>query len=535
MSLFKNTKLLWRLLLASTVLVLALSAIIFFIRFQFILHDPGLYPTTGTEAISIYNIWKVQNGHILYEWPNRDNYAFTVYNYLFYYTYAHVLAVLGIGGKDLVFYGRLLTLAFALIGATAQWQLTRSLNKDYYTTSTDIFLALLALMVWFGTAFVGWWSLTVRPDVPAVALVTLALLAYLRGITKGSHFAILIASILFFSAWSFKQPVVWALSGVSLYALIYRRDWKEALVLILPCALLMAVCLILGGPAYRYNILAAHINTISLQQSVREFVKLAVSGLFIWGSAGIGLWLLLVSKSSPSVNAWREGESAKYMLFVFVFIATVLLGTIALGKAGAVKNHLFEAFVGAGVFSATSFIKLFNTDHASIRTRTIVLALALMLSMMAFPIAQLGIFNRLPTYGVLTPASPAEQAKKKVFADFLATLPKPLYLPDEMLALPWYATDNKYPAINLDEYFYFPAKQLGLLQGRGVSELVYNKHFRTLIIPKENETYQPALAAGYQLLPLREDLRTLRSNSFYTLQDLNLFVLTNQATEQTEK
>src|SRR2546426_4473874 len=77
----------------------------------------ALYPTAGWESLMSYSVWKIQNHLPLYEWPQRDPFTLTLYNYLFYALYGHLLDYLGVSGSGILIGGRALTLLFACLGA----------------------------------------------------------------------------------------------------------------------------------------------------------------------------------------------------------------------------------------------------------------------------------------------------------------------------------------------------------------------------------------------------------------------------------
>src|SRR5437879_7894248 len=80
------------------------------VRCSSILSAGTFYPTNGSESLMAYSIWKIQNHLPLYEWPQRDPFTLTLYNYLFYALYGHLLDYLGVSGSGILIGGRALTL-----------------------------------------------------------------------------------------------------------------------------------------------------------------------------------------------------------------------------------------------------------------------------------------------------------------------------------------------------------------------------------------------------------------------------------------
>src|SRR5260370_34511736 len=113
----------------------------------------GEFTDAVCEAPPIYSIWKVQEGYTLYEFPNRDNYCVTFYNFGFYYFYAYVLKWVGACGNQIVLYGRFLTLVLAFVGSGVSYLLMKSftspLNKDW---RQGLLLGLFAIFIWFGSS-----------------------------------------------------------------------------------------------------------------------------------------------------------------------------------------------------------------------------------------------------------------------------------------------------------------------------------------------------------------------------------------------
>ena len=509
----------WKIFLICTGIVAILCLLILGIRTNSVLSHYDLYRTTGGEGQSVYAIWKIQNGYPLYEWPNRNYYCEHVYNYLFYHSYARILSIFGIKNASILLYGKLLTLIFAFIGAISHWYLMRYLVRKYYNLSVGLFLAMIAFIVWFGTHLATWWALTVRSDMSAMVFAILALLSYVRGSEKNSFYQIFLASILFFLAWSFKQSCVGILTGASLYALTYKRNWKQALVLIVPCTILMIVCLILGGKKYWYNIIVSHlISAYSIPHAIHIMLRAIIPSLFIWVFWIYISFILFIPNSSKSVIL-RSRMKSGYILIIYTTLTAFLYNFFTSISIGAFPNHFFESFVSAATLSSISLVVLLNLDSATIRIRGLVLATLLMFSMILFPAAQLIFFNKI---GRLTLASKKEYNEKKFIAEYIKTLPKPLFIGFHPFNLPWHATDNKYPTFIQSPEVYSRFIILKRLYGGGILGLIARKHFRSLIIDRKSwEYYRAAIKAGYKHKDLPDEFDSVIPAEFKSY----LFVL----------
>ena len=111
--------------------------------------------TEGRESPGVYAIWRVLQGHPLYEWPTRPPYSVTLYNFGFYRAYASVLGWLGVEGEGLLAVPRLLTALGALFGALVFFQLAAALARPRDRLGW-VALAALSFTVWFGTQFTSW-------------------------------------------------------------------------------------------------------------------------------------------------------------------------------------------------------------------------------------------------------------------------------------------------------------------------------------------------------------------------------------------
>ena len=118
-----------RLRCSAVLVFVLLNFAVFFVRLISLGADGTLFGTSGGESLMIYSVWKAMHHLPVYEWPLRFPFSLSLYNYLFYYTYAQILRLAGIWDSGIMTWGRLLTSAFVIMGATAQWKLvSRYLN-----------------------------------------------------------------------------------------------------------------------------------------------------------------------------------------------------------------------------------------------------------------------------------------------------------------------------------------------------------------------------------------------------------------------
>ncbi len=188
---------------------------------------------------------------------------------------------------------------------------------------------------------------------------------------------------------------------------------------------------------------------------------------------------------------------APFIALAFVVVFGGLLSFAELCKNGSSLNYMLEVFVAATSLSFILALRLATLlSSRSVRRLNLAVCFTL-LSMCAFPACQLAMHR----IGPIVRATDAEVARKQNFALFLKSLKKPLFIDDEIYSMPWYSTDNQYPAITLDHVFYDEAMAKGVISG-GVPSLIKKHWFGTLYLAPGSGLYQEAMAAHYQNLSI---------------------------------
>jgi hypothetical protein len=482
-----NARRVWALPLAGLAATVALGAVVFAVRVGSLLSSYRFTITEGGEGSQIYAIWRAIHGHPLYEWPLRDHFTLTPYNFLFYRTYGTLLQLAHVDGEGILLWGRVVTFAFALAGCAAYAGLLRGLlpaeAKDRYGRA---WIALVAALVWFGTNFTAWWVLSVRPDLPALCFVVVGLWATVAALRKGSLRLLVAASFAFWVAWAFKQSMVLTPLAAGLYILFGRRSLKEALALGLPFAALAAVTLVAATPEMRYNFYAVpKVDAFHAAQlwaiASRVFVQNAL------------FWLL-----APVALLFRRREAVPgdpVGLIRAVFVVGLLGAAATLGLEGANKNHLFEAYAAAGLLASCYLLRARAMPAPGRRAALLPLAAALLtVPMIAFPAAQLVWTNR---FGVTRLADAQQYQRRVAAAARVHALPQPILISDDILAQPWHSTGGAYPAYVIDPLWMFLGRRAGLVPSEGTGALLRTGAVRSAVVPAKGELRTVAEAAGF--------------------------------------
>ena len=231
--------------------LLGLNAAAFGVRLWFVIVSGPLAATTGFEEFCLYNIWKVQHALPLYESPIHEPYLLTSYNAGFYYLYAAWTRLWQADGPSLVLCARLFSIAWALAGWGLSVRVLRRLAPD--VAGARLWFWGLPFLVWFGTSFNAWGTVSARPDLAAAAFAVAGLLLCLHAEERRAGWIWPVASLGFFAAWGCKQSMVWIFAGVALHLLLARR-WRDLAGLTLPFAGLAAFALLGASEEYRFNL-----------------------------------------------------------------------------------------------------------------------------------------------------------------------------------------------------------------------------------------------------------------------------------------
>ena len=482
------------------------------VRAWFVVWSGPFAATTGFEEFCLYNVWKVLHDLPLYEWPQREPFLLTSYNAGFYHVYAAWARLWGADGAGLVVCTRGLTLLWTVAAMALQAHLLRWVVPE----CGRAWRWGLAFLVWFGTSFSAWSPLTARPDVAAVALALAGLAFALRAQDTGRARWWWLASLAFVGAWSFKQSVVWIFAGSIVQAGVARCGWKNFLRLTAPFAGLAAAVLAVGDAAYRYNLFVVPgVYRWMPLQSVELLAKTISANPFFWAFGAVAFVTTWRTGVHPTAGAAEARATARLRALAIVATPPLLMGVGQLALHGSSTNNLLEGFALLGLLAGAAWSRVWHDESAA---RARVIGAVLLASMAVLPAAQLGqAACGVPetklgdvSIGNLTKLTAEQLSQRRQFAAWLATQPKPLWIRDAMLQLPWFANDNRYPAFPYDYEFEADASRRGVLAGDGFSELFRARRFATVLLwPDDGFFLHGAQNAGYVEAPLPEGFSPL--------------------------
>jgi len=213
----------------------------------------------------------------------------------------------------------------------------------------------------------------------------------------------------------------------------------------------------------------------------------------VWVAVVFVLRRVFVARCAGAAPIDRDLAS----LFACTIAFSLALGALTLARNGASLNHIIELWVMSAMLASIAFVAIGAKAYAA--------AAVLFVLPLLFTIGQLTRSNRI--IGVvglgarverLALGSADEYAARVALRDRLRWLPRPVFVDDELLAQPWEANDDRYPAIVLDHVFYDAARAQGRLEHDGVVSLIERRHFGTVVaFTPPWYVYRAARSAGY--------------------------------------
>ena len=477
--------------------LLGLSAVIFFIRADSVIRVGELFTSTGTEEAPIYSVWKVVHHYPLYESPLSGYFGLGLYNWLFYVLYGSFIRALGCDGSSLVLAGRLLTVMFALLGCVGYQRVLAYITPQL----TPAWTWTLSALLWADAGEAGWWQLSIRPDFAALAVATWALWICLKAYEQKRTTLILLSSLLFYTAWSFKQTTILMFAASCIVLLLWQRWIRGFFALAIPFAGLTALTFMLGGHNYTLNtVYAPSINAFVLSEGVRAIGNAVLASPFIWISGAIGAILLL----SGQFRIAKHDVSSTFILRLVLvsYAITVLIDSVGICRQGSSRNTLFEAFLVSGLLTALVTADVFSGKSSFVRKGP----WSHLLFLIAFSNVLLLLVRLSPlaSFGKLTLASHHDFVTRLELKAEIQQLPAPVFVREGMLSLPWIANRNQYPAVMDDILFYEAAMKHGKMAEYPIKTLLVAHHFRTLLVGKGDPTLDWAITTGCTLPALQE-------------------------------
>jgi hypothetical protein len=448
------------LLAGAASMVLWLTRIYYAISFV----TPYMITTTGCEEESLFSIWKFTQHQAVYADPYRIPFAVSYFNWGYYYLYGWITSVsLHLLHLDAIWIptiGRLITITFTLFTGGIFCLATRTFIKAGLLARGPVALAWCTIAT--ASPLVGFWSITVRPDIGALAFEAAGLYVVLRYLRKQDERLIIVAALLFYSAWAFKQSSITMLTGSVLTFLLLKR-WRAFLTLSGIWWFLVIVTLIVGGPVYRECILFSQRHLpMSLSYELLISPKVPRRNPFFV--------LCLVAIAFFSWGKFRHLASKPIeSAMTFVVLFSICFALVTSFKVGADDNY----FIPAAWASMLGFALVVEKASA----RWALAGLVVCSWMMTADIAH--DFRKPSIYFDFRDSDPTYRA----LADRLSRLPGPVFIADSYANLPWVQCFSPHFVVAYAYEFDYEAG--APFEEGGWEGLAQNGYFATMVLTPE--------------------------------------------------
>ena len=451
--------------------------------------EPLHLQTSGDEIASLFAVWKWATGETVYGDRFRPPYNAVFFNWLFYATYGTIIQALH--GPVFTDYAwlptiaRLFTLAGAAVAGGLAFLLFLRIDVARLRGYKPV-AAATALVIAFGP-LVGYWTITVRPDVWALAFEIGAATAFLTFYRDRPNLAVVFVAACCYAAWAFKQVNVYALMGTGLFLLL-RRDWRTVSIL---GALLVSAWILtfaLGGEYYFRTVFFSGVplsyTVAAAARNLGNFAPKVVP--FLAAAAAIGAYVLSSDKRRKD---FFEDDRA---LYAATGTSAALLSIPLSFQTGAAENYYFTLFffLTLLVLAAYSLVAKQDArvpawvDHAFGG------------GWLAMAVACLLVF-----LGVVgTTDLRAQHRFHSAAQACLAPLPRPLFIGITYLSLPWMSPGS--PPFVLSYVYYIERKMERRFESGGIGGLIASGYFATIVThAPPPETIDGVRPDRYRLTP----------------------------------
>ena len=374
----------------------------------------------GAEGPHVYSLWRVLHDVPLYGPALSAPYVRVPGNAAFYEAWAAGLRLVGAEGEGILLWGRVLVFLSALGGAVAWAGLLRAVSG---ARRWSLPLGLGAL-TWLGSHFVGWWVVSLRPELPALACATAGLWLAVEAVTREDARWMRGAGVAFTLAWGMHAQTWGMAAGVAAWLLVSRR-WK----------------LLVAGAAPVVGVAAAVALYASPDWVFQQWVAPGLGGVDpgrahyvlsrVWPvclpALGVAAWVL--------ARQWSASRPVAGMLLC-ALVASAGLAAVNVQRTSANREALFELYAVLSVLAARP---LLSDGPAWLRAG----ALASLAAWVAVAPLQLAFPGR---FGVMH----LEGRWRAGVRAWMQARGGTLLVLDDVLAQPWNSTGGRAPAYVLD-------------------------------------------------------------------------------------
>lgn len=422
--------------------------------------EPLHVVTSGFEEESLFAMFKMVHGLRVYTDPHQLPYAASYFNWFYYGLYgsitSFIMHLFALSDVWIPTIGRAITLCITTLGFFLSYKLFKRDKPNAFAFS-------LSALLWFGP-LIGYWAMTVRPDLLGLFFDACALQSFLYFYKQKPYKAVILAALCCYLSWSCKQINVVMPGAIGLY-LLFHRKWSALVIFSGLQFTLYALSFALMPDSAR-NMLFFVNTAIPLSPSVllenaTAFLKKALP--------------IFVLSAALLIEALRNREYRKVLLnndVVQLCLCGLLVWSLILlpasSKVGSAENYHFIALL---------FLTLLCAQAISLRTipsRWFSYGAAFAGLLYVAAIGSVVIQNRTDSLTV-------QHQSMTELHRCIAQLPQPLFVVNHYAALPWM---NPSPHTFVLAYNYWTDRQKGIpFEHDGIGGLIQHGYFKSLILP----------------------------------------------------
>jgi hypothetical protein len=453
---------------SAVILSLALFFLRFFLNTSFT--QPLHITTSGYEEESLYALWKyLYRPQEVYSDFHNMPFAASYFNWLFYSAYGEFtkicIAIFGLSDEWIPQIGRIFTLLGCLVGIIFSKQILQLLCPKIGRTS----LAIAAYI--FFSPLVGFWGITVRPDLWAVVFEVMGLYYFLRLEKNFPLLGAVIFALFCYISWSFKQSHIGLLLGICLY-LFFSKRVAELCIIILANAIMYAITIYLfRGTDYLYMILTSQAKMpMILWLSVKIYLSAIIkSPLTLLATTMLLIYALINRK----INFSSIDRFKKVKPFLFIFISYLIITIVLSMKSGASDNY----FIGYSIFS--TFLLVLLIEYLGWKDRFVIYTITIcsLIAILGITLVLFGFQGRINLNDLNIQNIQIKQCVKH--------LKMPIYVNSGYGSLPWINLGS--PSFVLAATYFYKDKYGDNFENNGIEGLINQKYFHSILIPNGNQ------------------------------------------------
>jgi hypothetical protein len=419
----------------------------------------------------------------VYSDPHQIPFAASYFNWLFYALYGSIISfIINLGALDEAWIptiGRAITLTVVAIGFWINYRLFTS-NKLDKAPLPFLLVVSLSALLWFGP-LIGFWAMTVRPDVIALLFDMCAVFCLLKYLPKQIYVGVILAVLWCYLSWACKQVNIVMPVTIGLFLLIEKR-WQAFILFS-----------VLMGCSYAFTLLLANYNLLKTLFFINTAVPLSfdvmIGNLVNFIKKTIPVWVLFIAIMgqaifSPSLRP-RVFQDKMVRLSLCGLFAWSLILLPASSKIGSADNYHFIAlfFLLLGIGGALGPLL---EEKSRWMSGSIASSGILFIASVIFVISN----------GALSSIN-KQHEDNIVLKSCLNHYSQPIFVMNHYGALPWM---NPSPISFVLAYNYWTDRNDNRpFEHNGIGGLIHQGYFNTLILPKYTATtFDGNSLANYQ-------------------------------------